>query len=149
MVLKGWTPAQTSVRSWKRLPGPSSESGGCDQGEPSFRNCWAAELRRRRKSSKGSAASFQRSVCVCVPSGVTRFLLDCILVCIFAGGHSTRLQTVSNKTMQSGGISSLASWTYLQQFLRFRKGLMSSAVMSGRRHPVVSISPCAFGPLSF
>ena len=33
---------------------------------------------------------------------------------IEAGGHATRLQTVSNKAMQSGGISSLASWTYLQ-----------------------------------
>ena len=31
-----------------------------------------------------------------------------------AGGHGTRLKTVSNKAIQSGGTSSLASWTYLQ-----------------------------------
>ena len=48
-------------------------------------------------------------VCVCVTLGIIGILSD-----FLAGGHGTRLQTVSNKAMQSGGISSLASWTYLQ-----------------------------------
>ena len=45
---------------------------------------------------------------VCVTLGIIGILSD-----FLAGGHGTRLQTVSNKAMQSGGISSLASWTYL------------------------------------
>ena len=54
---------------------------------------------------------------MCVPLVVTGIILDCVLFSFLcsAGGHGTRLQTVSNKAMQSGGISSLASWTYLQK----------------------------------
>ena len=77
------------------------------------------------------------SMCVCVgplqSQGSTRIVLIVFSFCR-AGGHGTRLQTVSNKAMQSGGISSLASWTYLQQFLGLRKGLMHSADKSDRRH---------------
>ena len=51
---------------------------------------------------------FLACVCVCVTLGIIGILSD-----FLAGGHGTRLQTVSNKAMQSGGISSLASWTYL------------------------------------
>ena len=53
---------------------------------------------------------------VCVPLVVTG-ILSCTLSFLHLGReHGTRLQTLSNKAMQSGGISSLASWTYLQQF---------------------------------
>ena len=57
--------------------------------------------------------SHRGSVCVCVSNPGQRVFHHHSFHFTWAGGHGARLQTVSNKAMQSGGISSLASWTYL------------------------------------
>ena len=71
---------------------------------------------------------------VCVTLGIIGILSD-----FLAGGHGTRLQTVSNKAMQSGGISSLASWTYLH-FPSFLHGMrLSQERPSSPCHFVVAL----------
>ena len=83
---------------------------------------------------------------VCVTFGVTRFLLDCVLLTFhaFKQGATALHWDCVQRSYEWNGISSLASWTYLQHFLSLRKGLMRSADQSVRRQLVVR-SMVSFG----
>ena len=72
---------------------------------------------------------------MCVTLGIAGILLDCLnLFCKAQGVQAV----VSWPWTNEDGLTTGEARRYLLQFLSFRKGLLSSAVMSGRRHPVDS-----------